>query len=177
MTSKLSFEPFPELSTIRYNLRKLELGDSKSIYEIRSDKLIAKYIDRPMARSVADAEKFIEKVEMAISSNEAIYWGIEEKCYNKIIGTITLWQISSDGSSAEIGFELLPKHHGTGVMQEIIPVVLDFAFSKMGLLFIEGEVDKENVKSKMLLKKYGFNLYRQNIKTEIFVLSSKSFNC
>lgn len=175
MPSLLKFEPFPELKTTRFCLRKLSEKDVQAIFNIRSSMSIAKYLDRPLAKGLQDAEKFIQKINMGISNNELIYWGIFENTSNNMVGTMTLWRISVDGSAAEIGFELIEEFQGVGVMQEVLPAVLSFAFNKMMLSVVEGEVDPNNIKSKVLLKKFGFKETGQTKKTEILSLSKESF--
>lgn len=168
--NKINFNPFPELQTSQYLLRQLNKNDAEKVFEIRSNIEVAKYLDRPLAKTINDGLAFIEKINKGIARNEVIYWGITKKGTNEIIGTITLWQISKDGLKAEIGFELFPKHQGVGVMSEILHEVIKFGFDKMGLPFIEGEVDPQNVKSINLMKKFGFIKSKNLDKTDIYSL-------
>lgn len=165
-----NFVPFPEIITENYLLRKLNNYDAEKIFEIRSNVEIAKYIDRPIAKSIDDVLQFIKLVDEGISKNEAIYWVITKKSDFAIVGTITLWQISEDGKCAEIGFELLPKYQSMGIMQEAIPKVIEFGFNVLQLNTILGEVDPENLKSIRLLKNFGFNLKSELKSTHIYSL-------
>ncbi|MDA3861241.1 MAG: GNAT family N-acetyltransferase [Melioribacteraceae bacterium] len=168
----MNFSPFPELATNRYSLRRLNKYDAEKILEIRSDKSIGKYLDRPIAKSVDEALLFVKKINTGISKNDLVYWGICKKNNSEIIGTITLWQISKDGTKAEIGFELVPKFQGIGVMQEVVTEIVRFGFEEMKLSIIEGEVDPNNIKSIKLMKSFGFALDRCLEKTEIYVLKN-----
>lgn len=167
---KINFNTFPPIETEHYLLRKLNSEDAEAIFKIRSNKAIAKYLDRPLAKSPDDALQFIAKIEAGILKNEVVYWGICDKSKNKIVGTITLWQISEVEKSAEIGFELLPEYQGFGVMQEVIPKVIDFGFSNLQLLEINGEVDSQNVKSIALMKKFGFKFKSELENTHLYSL-------
>lgn len=168
--NSIDFNPFPEIRTERFLLRQLDSNDAQSIFELRSNEEIGTYLNRPKAKSIDDAFSFIEMIESGINKNEVIYWGISEKDKNKIIGTVTLWQISADRFKAEIGFELFPKHQGGGVMSEILPEVIKFGFDKIGLSLIEGEVDPKNEKSVSLMKKFSFTKSKNLDKTVIYSL-------
>lgn len=169
--NKINFNPFPELQTNQYQLRQLNKNDAEKIFEIRSNIEVAKYLDRPLAKTINDGQVFIEKTNNGIARNEVIYWGITKKETNEIIGTITLWQISKDGLKAEIGFELLPEFQGLGIMKTVVKEVVRFAFEEMKLTVIEGEVDPNNIKSIKLMEKFGFVFGRSLAKTDIYFLN------
>lgn len=168
--NKINFNPFPELQTNQYQLRQLNKNDAEKVFEIRSNIEVAKYLDRPLAKTINDGLAFIEKVNKGIARNEVIYWGITKKETSEIIGTITLWQISKDGLKAEIGFELLPEFQGLGIMKAVVKEVVQFAFEEMKLTVIEGEVDPNNIKSIKLMEKFGFVFGISLEKTDIYFL-------
>ena len=149
---------FENLSSKNIVLRKLDLSDSKCIYNIRSNKQISEHLDRPLESSLNQAEDFIIKINQGIENNKLFYWGITKTENNRIIGTICLWNISIDKLEADIGFELLPEYQSKGIMSEAVRLVLDFAFNKAGFKKIEGEVAPNNLRSIKLMKKFGFNL-------------------
>lgn len=142
--NQFTFTPFPNLTTERFTLRQLKIEDENEIFILRSDENIAKYLDRPRANSIDDARQFIQKINSSISKNELIYWAITHKDDEKLIGTICLWKISTGQSNAEVGFELLPDHQGKGVMQGVLPKIIDFGFKTIKLQLIEGEVAAKN---------------------------------
>jgi ribosomal-protein-alanine N-acetyltransferase len=69
--------------------------------------------------------------------------------------------ISEKKLKAELGFELLPKYQGKGIMLEVLPVIIEYGFKNMNLNSIEGEVDPENLKSIILMKRNGFIFNRK----------------
>jgi ribosomal-protein-alanine N-acetyltransferase len=160
---EISFTPFPKLTTERLTLQQLKTEDDIEILAIRSDERVSEYLDRPKAKTIDDARQFIDKINTSIAKNEAIYWAITFMSDPKLIGTICLWNISKEDSKAEIGFELLPEHQGKGIMQEVLPVVIEYGFEKMKLRVIEGEVHPKNLKSIKLMEKYGF-IYNRKLK-------------
>ena len=170
--SKINFTPFPLLTTERLTLRQLTLEDDNEIFRLRSDESVNKFLDRPIAKTIDDAIQFINKINKSIRKNELIYWAVTFKNHFKLIGTICLWNISDDCTSAEIGFELLPDHQGKGVMQAVLPIVIKYGFEIMKLNFIEGEVDPNNLKSIKLMEKNGFILQRRLKNTLIYSLQN-----
>jgi RimJ/RimL family protein N-acetyltransferase len=159
---EFSFAPFPCLLTANYSLRKLVAADEKEIFSLRSSDLINQYLDRPKATSIEDARKFIAKIIDAISRNESIFWVITPKNESAFLGTICLWNLSAEEAKADLGYELLPEHHGKGIMQEVIPIVLRFGFDEMNLQTIEAELSPRNLKSVRLLEKNNFTLLSTN---------------
>lgn len=153
---KSEYIPFPELSTTRFSLRQLTLDDKEEIFVLRSDERVLMYLDIPIANTIEDACQFIIKINNGISNSDWIYWGISKKNESKLLGTICLWNISREESNADIGFALLHEYQGRGIMQEIMPVVLDYGFNIMKLQKIKGEAAPENIKSIKLMEKFGF---------------------
>lgn len=152
----LNFSPFPTLTTEHLILRQLQPGDETSIYILRSNEIVNQYLDRPRANNIEDARKHIEKLGAGINNNDLKYWAICFKVDSTLVGTICLWNISIQESKAEIGYELLPEHHGKGIMQEVIPVVIKYGFETMKLKKIEAELHANNLKSIKLLEKFKF---------------------
>ena len=172
--NRINFMPFPNLTTEHFNLRQLTMEDENEIFTLRSDETILKYLDKPPAKSIEEARQFIEKVNKGIKENEWIYWAVSHKSKTKLCGTICLWNISKDQTKADIGFELLPNYHGKGIMQEVIPVVIDYGFKTMRLNTIEGEVDPNNIKSIKLMEKFGFVYNRKLDTTVIYSLVNET---
>jgi ribosomal-protein-alanine N-acetyltransferase len=158
----VSFTPFPFLTTENYSLRNLMPADEQEIFALRSSDEINKYLDRPKAHTLDDARNFITKIINGIAKNESIFWVVTPKDESKLLGTICLWKISKDKTKAEIGYELLPENHGKGIMQEVIPRVLQFGFEEIKLEMIEAELSPRNLKSVRLLEKNNFTLAAVN---------------
>ena len=160
----------PSLTTEHYILRQLKAEDENEIFIMRSDENNLRYLDRQKAERIEDVRIFLKKIKEGISKNDMFFWAIVPKNKRKLVGTICLWNISHEKSTAEIGFELLPEHQGKGVIQEALPAAIKFGFENMSLKVIEGEVDPENIKSIKLLEKYGFTLSKKLETTAIYSL-------
>lgn len=158
MINEKSFVIQPELETVNLLLRKLSIKDADKIFEIRSDKLIAKYLDRPVCGSKDEALEFIKKILDGYEKGDVYYWAVCLKEEKELAGTVCLWNILYEESKADIGFELLTSYQGRGIMQEAVDKVIDFAFNILKLKIINGEVDPMNTRSIKLMEKKGFTL-------------------
>ena len=153
----LSFSPFPVLATARLLLNQITPADAPAIFELRSNKEVMKYIDRPLAQTLDDALALIKLVTGMLQSNEAITWGIFPKEQRTtLMGTIGFWRIQKEHYRAEIGYMLHPSLQGKGIMQEAMTTVLDYGFHTMNLHSVEANVNPSNEASIRLLEKMGF---------------------
>ena len=151
------FEPFPFMESERILLRPLQPSDEEAIYVLRTDEGVNQFLDRQRARSLEDARSFIQRIIQSVANREVIFWAIHLKKENELAGTITLWNINQDASSAEIGYELLSVHQGKEIMNEVMPAIVSFGFYRMHLEQIEACLSPGNTKSIRLLEKNGFH--------------------
>ena len=75
----LHFIPFPELETTRLRLRQITEKDAAALFEMRSDKGVMQYIDRPLAKTIDDSIALIKLMNTGLDSNDSITWGIALK--------------------------------------------------------------------------------------------------
>jgi ribosomal-protein-alanine N-acetyltransferase len=148
----MNFPPFTDLETERLLLRQLQLEDEEEIFQLRSDKKVNAFLDRPIATSIDDARQFINKIITA----KAMMWAITLKDNPKLIGTIVYWNIVKEKDEAEVGYELLPQYHSQGIMQEALLKVIEFGFKDLGLKTIVADPKAINEQSVKLLEKCGF---------------------
>ena len=66
---KFNFKHFPELTTKRFILRQAHIGDSKSIYLLRTNKKINELISRKIPQSIAETTKFITELNNRFDNN------------------------------------------------------------------------------------------------------------
>src|SRR6188508_168382 len=90
----LNFSPFSELKTQRLLLRKLEGTDANEIFFLRSNEKVLRYLGKEPAKTIAEAEEFISKINKAVDENDSVLWGITFlNDPSTIIGTICLWNL------------------------------------------------------------------------------------
>lgn len=146
----------PRLTTPRLVLREVSLNDVDDLYLLRSNPEINRYIQRPETNSTEDARNFIYLVKSETQTGRSVYWVINLKNSERVIGSICLWDVDPDCKKAEIGYELVPDHQGKGLMSEALERVLSFGFEELGLVKIEAYTHRNNHSSQELLKKKGF---------------------
>jgi len=151
-----NFSLFPNLTTDRLNLRQLQFSDDETIAALRSHPLVNEFLDRPNTITPAAARQFIEKTHRNTRESTSIYWAIAPKEQDNLIGTLCLWNFSSDHYTAEIGYELHPDFQRKGIMQEAVTAAIDYGFQQLGLYTISAVLSANNLKSLRLLARNGF---------------------
>ena len=147
---------FPILTTERLTLRQLSIDDKQEVFDLRSDTEINRFLDRQLCKTTEDAENFINKVNDNIEKSITYYWAITLTDTKTLVGTICLFDFSSEKNSCEIGYELMTKFQGQGIMKEAAQIVIDYVFQTLKLKKILAFTHYENQSSTNLLLKSNF---------------------
>lgn len=140
--------------------RRLQLREREP--EIMRRLLHAKPEEQERFFGTSDNEKLateLERIENGQYENmyAGIYFDILLKKDYRVIGSAgyhTWWR---KHDRAEIGYWLTEEaDRGKGYMNEILPILLDYGFTKMKLHRIEAFTSMDNEASMQLLQKYGF---------------------
>src|SRR6185295_8117490 len=108
----------PVLTTERLTLRELLESDQEGIFALRSSEEINRYLARTPSKTMEDAADFIGKIrESAKKDEKTFYWAITVTDHNKFAGTICLFDFDDKNQKCEIGYELLEKYQGKGIMK------------------------------------------------------------
>ena len=153
---QFNFFPFPILETKNLILRQIHLDDDKEVFALRSNPETMKFIPRPLAETIEDAQKFITDCNTGIEKNDYINWAIAQKYGNKLIGMIGFFRLQPEHFRGEIGYILNPNFHGKGIMKEALEKALNYGFENMKFHSIEAVIDPGNIASEKLLQKSGF---------------------
>lgn len=132
------------------------MSDAEALFTIRTDETINRYIYRTVAKEIGEIEAFIDRITRSIAKNESIVWGITSKETDVIIGTIVYWHIDKEKHEAETGYELLPKYHGQGMMQEALSAILQYGKEEIDLHHVCAYTHRDNTPSLNLLQRNGF---------------------
>jgi ribosomal-protein-alanine N-acetyltransferase len=154
----LNFQPFPVLYTPRTVLRELQISDDQDIFKLRSNPSVNQYLDRPLTQTIQEARDFINKIKTNEAAKLSLYWIINLKESDEMIGTIVLWNIDETVGRAEVGFELLPNFQHRGLMYEALECVLNYGFEVCGFNNILAFTGTNNKPSINLLTKAGFDI-------------------
>lgn len=153
---QFNFTPFPVLETENLILRQISPDDDHEVFEIRSNPETMRYIPRPLAETIEDAQKFILECNSSIEKNDFINWAIAKKEDNKLIGMIGFFRIQHENFRGEVGYILNPNFHGKGIMKEAIDKALKYGFENLHFHSIEAVIDPRNSASERILQKTGF---------------------
>ncbi|MEO8412871.1 MAG: GNAT family protein [Ginsengibacter sp.] len=152
-----NFSPFPEINTERLSLRRMTKEDASEILRLRSSEDVMKYIDRERAKSISDAEVFLDRINESVDSNNGIMWGIVlTENPGTLIGNIGYWRLVKEHYRAEVGYMLNPVFWKRGIMKEALLAVIDFGFNHMNLHSIEANINPANEASARILEATGF---------------------
>ena len=152
----LNLNTFPIITTERLLLREITKKDAAEIFVLRSDERVMKYIDRPRATSLTDAENWIEMMVKKRNETSGIAWAIALKNEMKLIGNIMLFNIDAANYRAELGYSLMAEYHRRGLMNEAIKAIIKYGFEMMELHSIEACINPANAASADILEKNGF---------------------
>lgn len=166
MMNDLDFSPFPTLKTNRLLLRKLEMYDDQLIFAYRSNRDNFPFVDLPVYTKIGEARSYIKKMNTGLKNNKWLIWAIADTATNKILGTISIWNISIEEAKAELGFGLFPGNLGKGIMSEALKKVVEYGFQIMGLKTVEAYTNTANLPSRILLKRNNFTKSASFLETE-----------
>lgn len=148
--------PFPVLETERLLLRRIRNSDKHDMFEIRGNRETMKYIPRPVANTVEDAEKVIDMIDGFVERNERINWGITVKGLDKMIGVIGYVRMNEDAHRSEVGYVLHHAYLRQGFAGEALDAVIQYGFKVMKLHSIEAIIRPDNIASMSMVEKRGF---------------------
>ncbi|MCE2156717.1 carboxy-S-adenosyl-L-methionine synthase CmoA [Streptococcus thermophilus] len=154
-----------DLTTERLLLRKLEVSDSKEMYQNwSSSEKVTRFLTWSPHRSENDAIDSLKKREFLYKENQIFDWGIVLKNTDLLIGTITITNYFEAINTVEVGYVIGEKWWGKGIVVEALLRVIDFLFTSTNVQRIEATHDIDNVQSARVLKKAGFvreGIFRQ----------------
>jgi ribosomal-protein-alanine N-acetyltransferase len=140
-----------EIKTNRILLREIIDSDIENIFKGLSNAEVIKHYGISFNSLEATKEQMNWFAEP-----EQNWWAICSNDNTTFYGAGGLNNISNSHKKAEIGLWLLPEFWGQGIMKEVIPLICDYGFEKLGLHRIEGFVDSDNENCKKVMSKLDF---------------------
>jgi len=154
-----SFNPgivLPTLAAKRVRLRWLRDEDVPALFTIFGDPEVTRYWGHPAMPDLDAATNLLNEIRQCFTRRQLFQWGVALIETNAIIGTCTLASLNSENRRAELGFALARSHWGHGYMNEMLQVLLRFAFAEMQLHRLTADTDPNNHSSIRLLERLGF---------------------
>jgi ribosomal-protein-alanine N-acetyltransferase len=142
---------------------------------LRSDPNINKFLNRQLCNTEKDAINFINNINDSIKKSNTYYWAITLTDTKKLVGTICLFNFSIENNSCEIGYELMTKFQGQGIIKEAAQLVIDYVFDALKFKKIIAITHQENQNSINMLLKLKFvksiATDKENPKLNVFTLT------
>jgi RimJ/RimL family protein N-acetyltransferase len=162
----------PYLYGDKIMLREYRQDDLSAIRAWVNDRDTIRYLSARfwMPQSMTDTADFITHA-MSAGSNGAFFIiaHIENKAY---IGQIDLFSINWKLRSAEMGMVIGgEENRGKGMGTEAIGLLLEYAFTILGLERVELEVAAENLRAARCYEKAGFK--REGLKRKAFIVDGE----
>lgn len=153
--NQFSSIPFPDLETERLWLRQATQKDAEAVFAVFSDPKVTQFHKLDTFTQIDEAIGVIERRKKGFESGRGIRWGIGRKLDNALIGSCGFtWD--REATAAEVGYELASQFWRQGIMSEALRAILQYGFCSRGLEFVIAEIMLENVASRRLLEKLGF---------------------
>lgn len=151
-----SFDPFPVMETEHLNLRRIAPKDLEDLFEMRTESGLIEFTDNVLDRTREETKLYMEKMHQGVSDGEFIIWAMEHKETEKVIGTISIWNIRWEEMTAELGYRIIPSYQRRGYMKEALREITDYTFEMLNLRVIEAYTEEKNIPSRRLLESLHF---------------------
>jgi [ribosomal protein S5]-alanine N-acetyltransferase len=155
MNQDSSSTSFPNLETERFWLRQATQKDAEAILAVFSDPNVTRFHNLDTFTHLDEAIGVIERRTSGFETRRGIRWEIARKPDNYPIGSCGLtWD--REANAAEVGYELASQFWRKGIMSEALRAILNYGFEIRGVKFVIARIMLENVASRRLLEKLGF---------------------
>lgn len=134
----------------------MEIKDTSDVYEMRKDPSMHGYTDTKPDKTPQETMDYIEKMNDGVDENKWIIWAMVHKQTKQVIGSINIWNIDIQQGIAELGYGIIPRYQGKGLMKEALLEVIHYGFEVMNLTALDAYTEINNVKSIMLLESCHF---------------------
>lgn len=148
--------PSAELLSSRISLRRMDERDGPALLSIFGDPEVVRYWSQPAWTGVEQAYELIARDRAAFEEGSALRLGLVLRENDRLVGTLSLFNISRSNRRAEIGYALARACWRQGLMHEALQLLVDWAFGKLQLHRLEADIDPANTASARSLERLGF---------------------
>jgi ribosomal-protein-alanine N-acetyltransferase len=145
------------------NHENLELipvcNDEKYLLDMHSYSILDEfyqYLEFDAFQSLEETRSYLCTLIDRSASDNCQYWFIKLPAEGIVVGTIGLHSLDNSRLSAEVGYGLSPNYQGRGLFSTSLQLVLEYAFSELGLTRIVARTDAGNKGSIKGLLRNGF---------------------
>lgn len=146
----------PVLESARLRLRPFRADDAGDLFAMFAAADVVRFWSSPAMIDIGEARQLIREIVEEFESGELHEWVLETKADAGFVGTCSLAHLDAANRRGEIGFALRREAWGHGYIAEILPVLVEHAFTDLGLHRLEADVDPRNAASIRALERLGF---------------------
>ncbi|TDQ23818.1 GNAT family N-acetyltransferase [Tenacibaculum caenipelagi] len=157
--------------TKRLLIRKLQVVDIESFYELESNPKVLQYATgepKNLEESKEDLDQLIIRYDN--KENDFFIYAIERKSDKEFIGTVAL--VKDEEGNDEIGYRFIEKYWGKGYATELCEGLIEYCKS-IGIKKLIGCVADVNVASAKILKRFNFVAIEKFISEDIGLPETK----
>ncbi|MDR2569824.1 MAG: GNAT family N-acetyltransferase [Oscillospiraceae bacterium] len=150
----------PTIKTERAILRPPKISDAEVIFNNwATDPEITKYLRWNPHIKVDETKAWLITVQQNESDRQVYDWCFIHNQQKDLFGTGGIYY-NDEVEMFELGYVLMKKYWGQGLMTEIATAIVKFATQKLGETELMARCAKENTASSRVLEKLGF-IYKQ----------------
>lgn len=146
----------PVINGTTLRLQPWRWSDLDALLAIFGDARVERFLSIARLQHHKDALAFLDGIEQGARERSLLQWAIARNEDDAVVGSCTLAAIDWAHQRAEVGFAVAPAYWRSGVMREVLPLLIAHAFDSLGLQRLEADVDPENIASLQLLERNGF---------------------
>ena len=149
-----------KLETERFILREVLLTDVDAFFELDSNPEVQKYVGNSPVVTKSEIINRIENLQKQYAANGIARWAVIEKESDAFVGWAGFKWITEPINNQlhfyELGYRFLETHWGKGIATETSRALIAYAFANLTTDSLYAICDCENLNSRKVLEKVGF---------------------
>lgn len=135
-----------------YSLRSIRESDLNAVFKGLSDPAVVRYygVSYDSLEATREQMSWFQSQE---DNGTGKWWAVVDE-QGQFVGAGGLNDMKE--GNVEIGFWLYPEYWGRGLMTQLLPQIVRYAFDTLGAIRVIGEVESHNIGSSRVMKKLGF---------------------
>ncbi len=138
-------------------LKPLEDGDAGDLLRHFADPRVTRFMDIEPLTQLDEAAEIIDWARTLMDRGQGLRWAIRQAGTGVFVGTCGFNALTWDrGRRAEVAYDVGCAWWGRGVMAQVLPAMIAFAFERLAMHRIDAMVTPGNDRSCRLLERHGF---------------------
>lgn len=146
---------FPVLHTQRFILTQVLPEDQAFLFEALSDPIAMPH-NGVYFKTFEETEAQLDWYETNWKNGTGINWKIVDKFSGENLGVISVYNYKPEHKKAELGYWLMPRFWGKGIVSEVLHPVIKYWQEQKGIHRLEAFIEEGNTASIKLVEKAGF---------------------